>query len=90
MKQYQNEAEEQQAHLFAQGQIMHFLEHVYSYTQLMTITARAQLQIMEIICNVEQDDMHKVIIDDIHEFFYFAIQAFELLKPFTEDETGIV
>ena len=88
MKKYQNEAQRAAAMAKAQEEISLFLKHEYSYTELMKQAAKAQVQIAEIISLVNQEDKDQVGIEDIREFFYFAIKAFELLEPFNEDETG--
>ena len=81
MKKYRNDEQRATALQYAQESIIRFLKHEYSYTELMKQAAKAQLQIAEIITLVDQDEMDK-------EFFFFAIRVFELLEPFTEDETG--
>ena len=88
MKKYRNDEQKAIALQYAQESITRFLKHEYSYTELMKQAAKAQLQIAEIITLVDQNDMDKVVIEDIREFFFFAIRAFELLEPFNEDETG--
>ena len=90
MKKYQNEAERVEAMAKAQEGITRFLKHEYSYADLMRQAAKAQLQIAEIIKYVEQDDMEYIVISDIHEFFFFAIRVFDLLKPFTEYEPSAI
>ena len=74
----------------AQQKITEFLKHDYSYTELMTKTAKAQAQVFNIIslcdCN-HRDECH---IDELSEFFYFAIRAFEMLEPFDENQLSAV
>ena len=90
MKKYQNEAERVEAMAKAQEEITRFLKHEYSYADLMRQAAKAQLQIAEIMIYVEQDEMENIAIRDIHEFFFFAIRVFDLLKPFTEYEPSAI
>ena len=88
MKKYRNDEQRATALQYAQESIIRFLKHEYSYTELMKQAAKAQLQIAEIISIVDHDEIDKVVIEDIREFFFFAIRVFELLEPFTEYETG--
>ena len=90
MKKYKSETEK--AVLLAQAQcaIQEFLKHSYSYADLMTMTAKAQAQVFNILNMVGPDEREQCTVENVAEFFYFAIQAFELLKPFSEDETGAV
>ena len=88
MKKYRNDEQKAIALQYAQESITRFLKHEYSYTELMKQAAKAQLQIAEILSYVDQDEKENVGIRDIHEFFFFAIRVFDLLKPFTEDEIG--
>ena len=90
MNKYKNEAEKAEAMAEAQKKIKDFLKSEYSYTELMVKTAKAQSQIFNLIslcdCNLHDDSN----INDLSEFFYFAIKAFELLEPFNENELGAV
>ena len=49
MKRYLNETEKAVALAKAQSKIAEFLKHDYSYTELMTKTAKAQAQVFSII-----------------------------------------
>ena len=55
----------------------------------MEYAAKAQAQVFNIIryCDVDEKDQWDV--NDISEFFYFAILAFELLEPFSEDKLHV-
>ena len=90
MKKYQNETDKVVAIARAQAKIAEFLKHEYSYTELMTKTAKAQAQVFNIInlCDVNQREECQV--EELAEFFFFAIRAFELLEPFTEDNLSAV
>lgn len=89
MKKYKNETEKAVALAKAQAKIQEFLTHHASYTELMEFAAKAQSQVFQIIrfCDVNEKDQWDV--DDISNFFFFAIQAFELLEPFTEDRVRV-
>ena len=90
MKKYQSKADRVEATAKAQEEITRFLKHEYSYAELMRQAAKAQLQIAEILCYVERDEMDNIVIRDIHEFFFFTIRVFDLLKPFTEEQTDAI
>lgn len=90
MKRYLNETEKAVALAKAQSKIAEFLKHDYSYTELMTKTAKAQAQVFSIISAADPDRRDQCHVDEVSEFFYFAIKAFELLQPFTEDNLEAV
>ena len=90
MKHYKDETEKAVALVKAQMRIAEFLKHDYSYTELMTTAAKAQAQVFSIMRNCDRDKRDQCCVDDVSDFFYFAIKAFELLEPFTEDELGAV
>ena len=86
MKKYQNEVEKAVAIAKAQARIVEFLKHDYSYTELMTKTAKAQAQVFNIINLCDIDHRDECNVEELAEFFYFAIRAFELLEPFTDEK----
>ena len=90
MNRYQNETEKAVAIARAQAKISEFLKHEYSYTELMTKTAKAQAQVFNIIGLCNPDHKDECCVDELAEFFYFAVRAFELLEPFTESQTNAV
>lgn len=85
MNRYKDETEKAIGLAKAQMKIAEFLKHDYSFTELMAQTAKAQAQVFNIISNVDPDKVEECNVGDISEFFYFAIKAFELLEPFSED-----
>lgn len=90
MKHYKDETEKAVALTKAQMRIAEFLKHDYSYTELMTTAAKAQAQVFNIISNCDPNKRSQCHVEEVSDFFYFAIKAFELLEPFTEDELGAV
>lgn len=90
MKRYQNETEKAVALTKAQMRIKEFLKHEYSYTELMAKTAKAQAQVFNIISLTDRDKRDECLVDDISEFFFFAIRTFELLEPFNDDELSAI
>ena len=90
MKRYQNETEKAVAMTKAQMRIKEFLKHEYSYTELMAKTAKAQAQVFNIISLTDRDKRDECLVDDISEFFFFAIRTFELLEPFNDDELSAI
>ena len=90
MKKYQNEAARTVAIKEAGDQISRFLTHDYSYAELMKSAAKAQSQIFEIIGLVDNNKRERLVTEDIQEFFFFAIRAFDLLEPFSENENFAV
>ena len=90
MKRYQNETEKAVALTKAQMRIAEFLKHDYSYTELMAKTAKAQAQVFNIISLTDRDKRDECLVDDISEFFFFAIRTFELLEPFNDDELSAI
>lgn len=90
MKRYKDETEKAVALARAQMRIAEFLKHDYSYTDLMTKAAKAQAQVFNIISFTDRDKQDQYDVAEISEFFYFALRAFELLEPFTEDELTAV
>ena len=68
MKKYQNETDKVVAIARAQAKIAEFLKHEYSYTELMTKTAKAQAQVFNIInlCDVNQREECQV--EELAEF----------------------
>lgn len=90
MKKYQSETERAVAIAKAEGRIAEFLKHQYSYTELMTKTAKAQAQVFNIINLCDADHKVECCVEELAEFFYFAIQAFELLEPFTEENLASI
>ena len=90
MKRYQNETEKAVALTKAQMRIKEFLKHEYSYTELMAKTAKAQAQVFNIMSLTDRDKRDECLVDDISEFFFFAIRTFELLEPFNDDELSAI
>lgn len=90
MKRYQNETEKAVALTKAQMRIKEFLKHEYSYTELMAKTAKAQAQVFNIISLTDRDKRDECLVNDISEFFFFAIRTFELLEPFNDDELSAI
>ena len=89
MKKYQNEHERELALVKAHAKIDDFLKHHASYTDLMEYAAKAQAQVFNIIRHCDVDEKDQWDVNDISEFFYFAILAFELLEPFSEDQLHV-
>jgi hypothetical protein len=90
MKKYQSETEKVVAIAMAQAKIAEFLKHDYSYTELMTMTAKAQAQVFNIINLCDSNHRDECNVEELAEFFFFAIRAFELLEPFTEENLAAV
>lgn len=86
MKKYKDETEKAVAQAKAQMRIAEFLKHEVSFTELMSMTAKAQSQVFNIIALVDRDNRDECVVTDVSQFFYFAIQAFELLEPFTDEQ----
>lgn len=87
MKKYKDETEKAIAIAKAQVRIEEFLKHDYSYAELMTMTAKAQAQVFNIINLADGGNRDEIHVEQIAEFFYFAIKAFQLLEPYSESET---
>ncbi len=90
MKKYKNETDKAIAMAKAQVRIEEFLKHDYSYAELMTMAAKAQAQVFNIINLADINSRDEIHVEQISEFFYFAIKAFELLEPYCESETCAV
>lgn len=86
MKRYQDEHERELAIVKAHAKIKEFLNHQASYTDLMEYAAKAQAQVFNIIRHTDINEKEQWDVDDISDFFYFAIMAFELLEPFSEEK----
>lgn len=86
MKKYKNDHEREIAFLNAQSKIREFLQFHASYTQLMVYAAKAQAQVFNIIRLCDVDKIDQLDVDDISDFFYFAIRAFNLLEPYEEEK----
>ena len=90
MKKYKDETEKAVAMAKAQMKIAEFLKHHFSYTELVMMTAKAQAQVFNIINLVDRDKRDECLVGEVSEFFFAAIQAFELLEPFNEEELNAV
>lgn len=90
MKKYKNETERAEAMAEAQKNIADFLKHEYSYTELMTKTAKAQSHVFNLISLCDCNHRDECNIEELSEFFHFAIRAFELLEPFNEEQLSAV
>lgn len=89
MKKYENDYEKELAIAKANFKIQDFLTHHASYTELMEYAAKAQSQVFEIIRHCDVNEKTQWDVDDISTFFFFAIRAFELLEPFTEERLHV-
>ena len=86
MKRYQDEHQRELAMVKAHAEIKDFLEHHASYTELMEYAAKAQAEVFGLLRLIDENESTQISVTGIHEFFYFAIKAFELLEPFTEEK----
>ena len=73
----------------AHAEIKNFLENHASYTELMEYAAKAQAEVFGLLRLIDENETTQISVTDIHEFFYFAIKAFQLLEPFTEEKLYI-
>ena len=89
MKKYKTDHEREMAMVKAQMKIKDFLEHHASYTELMEYAAKAQAQVFNIIRHCDVDEKDQWDVDDISDFFYFAILAFSLFEPFEEERLHV-
>lgn len=82
---YNNQTERAIATAKAQCAIEEYLRHFCSYTEIMEYAAKAQTQVFHLIAMMDKDRRDECHVEEISEFFFFAIKAFELLEPFTDE-----